>query len=79
MKRLSRFLASEVIEIEGGRARSTKGRHTQRLLGEIADVCSAAQVERGEIWFGGDGRLSFSKHIPSAARQALRNVIVNQR
>ena len=77
MKFLSRFQSGEVIEIRDGEAVSVKGRHARILLGDVEDVCREFGVSKGRIVLGGNGKLSFSKHIPSAAHQALRNVIVN--
>ena len=74
----ARLFHAELIEIEGGRAVSVKGKHPSGMLSDIGDVCREFGVESGRISFDGSGKLGFSRHFPEAAHQALRNVIVSQ-
>jgi hypothetical protein len=65
-----------VVRIEDGSPRLAQGRVTPAFLAEVGEVCSRAAVTRG--WVGGipmrkQVRLVFSRSIPEACRQQLRN------
>ena len=72
---LSKLFYSEVISIKAGKAASAKGKHPTKMLTDISEICQDARLDRGEIYFAGDGKLNFSSSIPEAIHQTLRNVI----
>jgi hypothetical protein len=66
-----------VVRIETGGPRVTKGKVTAAFLDEIAQTCIELGVYSG--WVAGVRRgrhirLAFSRHIPPACRQRLRNL-----
>jgi Protein of unknown function (DUF3634) len=68
-----------LIRIDAGAVRLAKGKATPEFLSEVGDACSRAGVRRG--WVGGVARgkrvkLAFSRSIPAACQQQLRNVWV---
>lgn len=68
-----------VIRIDDGIARAAKGKVAPAFLSEVGDACNQAAVRRG--WVGGVARgkrvkLAFSRSIPAACQQQLRNVWV---
>ena len=65
------------IRIQQGVPMVTHGKVTAAFLLEVAEVCRQLGVQRG--WVGGVRRgrkimLSFSRRMPEAARQRLRNL-----
>ena len=66
-----------VIHIDHGVARVAKGKVAAGFLSEANDACSQAGIRRG--WVGGVAigkrvKLAFSRSIPLACQQQLRNV-----
>ncbi|OAI38641.1 hypothetical protein AYO40_06480 [Planctomycetaceae bacterium SCGC AG-212-D15] len=71
-----------VVQIDGGVLRVTKGKVTSAFLQVIEEACARNGVRRG--WVGGVSRgreigLVFSRSIPPACRQQLRNLWVMER
>ncbi len=68
------------VRISNGAVRVTKGKVSRGLLDQVAPICREWNIRRG--WFGGvrGGRrfkLVFSRGIPPACRQQIRNLWVN--
>jgi len=66
-----------LIRIDNGNAKLAKGKVTPLFLSQVSDACNQAGVPRG--WIGGIARgrrikLAFSRSIPLACQQQLRNV-----
>jgi hypothetical protein len=66
-----------MVRIEEGVPRVAKGKVSPAFLAEISEVCAQAKVPRG--WVGGLRRgkrvvLAFSRTIPAAVQQRLRNL-----
>lgn len=66
-----------LIAIENGAARVKKGKVASEFVSEVNQVCGQGSVARG--WIGGVGRgrrlrLAFSRSIPPACQQQLRNL-----
>ena len=66
-----------LIAIDHGAAHVSKGKVAREFISEVNEVCGRAIVVRG--WIGGIGRgqrlrLAFSRSIPPACRQQLRNL-----
>lgn len=78
MNFLAGLLSQHVIKIRDGDALCTKGKISSALLAEISSLASSHSVVKGDIWIDGVGRVSFSRHIPEALHQRLRNVIVSR-
>jgi hypothetical protein len=65
-----------VVRIDHGQPCVTRGKVTPTFLREVGQACGDAEVRRG--WVGGVRRgkqvaLAFSRSIPQACRQRLRN------
>ena len=68
-----------LIAIENGTAQVSKGKVAREFVCEVSEVCGRGSIARG--WIGGVGRgrrirLAFSRSIPSACQQQLRNLWV---
>lgn len=64
------------VRIVGGEPTASTGVVTQAFLGHVRELCREYSVERGSIRGlvrGPRISLSFSREIPTEARQALRN------
>lgn len=70
-----RFFSKYAVGIQGGRAISLKGKMTNSKLRELENICREEGVESGEIWSNGLDQVSFSREIPNAIQQRLRNSI----
>lgn len=77
MKLISRLFATSAIRIRHGTASCVKGGIMSRQLADISSVAGDFQIERGEIWINPIGRVDFSKEIPEAAHQRIRNVLAS--
>jgi hypothetical protein len=73
---VARLLSTRTIRIDGGVARTTKGKCTRKTLHEIERVFRDIHLSQGEIWVAGDGHASFSSEIPEKYHQRFRNIIV---
>lgn len=47
------------------------------VLGSVSEVLHKAAVRKGFIAITSDSRIKFSRHIPKAIHQRLRNVLLN--
>src|SRR5262249_4336862 len=66
-----------VVRIDSGAARLVRGKVTAALLRQVEEICQEHGVRGGEVYgrlWGRRVRLSFSRGIPPACRQRLRNV-----
>jgi len=66
-----------VIAIEQGRVRRVKGQASGRFLSELLEVCRRHGLARGRVLGfvrGGRVALEFSRNVPQACRQQIRNV-----
>jgi Protein of unknown function (DUF3634) len=66
-----------LIAIDRGTAHVSKGKVAREFVSEVNEVCGRGSIARG--WIGGIGRgrrlrLAFSRSIPPACRQQLRNL-----
>ncbi len=73
---LSRLFSTTAISYEKGRCVAVKGKLPGSILRDLADCLGEAGIARGEIWLAGNGRVSFSRDIPDALYQRLRNILV---
>ena len=65
-----------IITIDGGVARTTRGKVTANFFRQVAEACRRNGVERG--WVGGVRKgkriaLVFSGHFPKNCQQQIRN------
>ena len=75
MNFISRLFAQYAIRIEQGSACCIKGRMADRIMRDLSSLASEHSLKDGEIWIDPVGRVSFSKAIPGAMHQRIRNVI----
>jgi hypothetical protein len=65
-----------VVRIEGGVPRVVRGKVTRSFVVQVRDACNRHGVDRGSVRGLATGRtitLTFTKNIPPAFRQQLRN------
>jgi hypothetical protein len=68
---------SFVVRIDGGAVRTTRGKVPAPFLREVGEVCRECDIHSGVIYGQRRPRgvqLSFSRHIPAACQQRLRNL-----
>jgi hypothetical protein len=70
--------ASTLIRIRGGVLQIRKGQLILHARGRVGDLLTEASVADGFIAVTPGNRVAFSRNIPAAIRQQLRNVILNQ-
>ena len=70
--------ATTVIQIRTGELRVTRGRIPPHAREHVTDILADAKVTRGFIAMTRSRKVIFSRHIPQAIRQQLRNVLMNQ-
>jgi hypothetical protein len=70
--------ASTLIRIRGGVLQIRKGQLILHARGRVGDLLREASVADGFIAVTPGNRVAFSRNIPAAIRQQLRNVILNQ-
>jgi hypothetical protein len=75
MKLVSRLFAAYAIQIRGGSARCVKGTMVSRMMSDISSLASEVNLKEGEIWINQLGKVSFSREVPEAIHQRIRNVI----
>jgi hypothetical protein len=70
--------AQFVVRIDDGAARLVRGKVAAAMLRQVEEICREHGVRRGEVygrlWGRRRVRLAFSRGIPPACRQRLRNV-----
>lgn len=77
MKFLSRLSAITAIRFKEGRAVALKGKPMRSLLNDLSQLAEDSSLQKGEIWINALGKISFSKEIPPAVHQRIRNVILS--
>jgi len=70
--------AGTLIQIRKGTVRVTRGRLKPHAKEHVIEILSEVRVSRGFIAVTADNRVAFSRGIPSAVHQRLRNVLLNQ-
>ena len=69
--------ASTLLRVQDGTIRVTKGQVKPFAREHVREILAEAGVARGFIAIT-NNRVIFSRHIPAAVRQRLRNVLLNQ-
>ncbi len=69
--------ATTVVRIRGGRLLVQKGRVGGQAKELLTDVLREAGVSNGFMAILPDKRITFSRQIPAAIQQRLRNVLLN--
>jgi len=69
--------AATVVRFRRGRVMVTRGRLRPQVREDLTEVLGGFGVERGFIAISANGQVSFSRTIPPATRQRLRNVLLN--
>lgn len=65
-----------VVTVRSGVPRVTRGAVSDGFLSDVADIVAAAGIETGRVlgWRAGNRiSLGFSRNMPAAARQRIRN------
>jgi len=70
-------MAETVVRLRGGKISMKRGTLRSQVRDDLAEVLTSAGVADGFICINGGGRVSFSRSIPSALHQRLRNVLLN--
>jgi hypothetical protein len=66
-----------LIRIHNGAAFVSGEPLPRHVMMSVADILHAAQIRTGFIAITSDPRVTFSRNIPEAIRQQLRNVVLN--
>ena len=69
--------AATLVQIRSGNLLVKKGRLRGQAKELVADLLKEAGVTKGYIAILPDKRVTFSRQIPSAIHQRLRNVLLN--
>ena len=72
---LSRLFSNTAISFETGRYVAVRGKVSGPILRDLAGCLEDAWISKGEIWLAGNGRVSFSRNIPTEIHQRLRNIL----
>lgn len=70
--------ANTVLRIGSDGIRATRGSLMPHARVNLAEILSEARVSRGFIAVTPANRVAFSRNIPTALHQRLRNVLLNQ-
>jgi hypothetical protein len=70
--------ASTLLRIRAGAIRTTRGSLKPHAREHVTEILTGAGVSKGFIAITPGNRVSFSRHIPGAIHQRLRNVLLNQ-
>lgn len=70
--------ADTLIHIRNGQCRATRGPLKSHAKEHLTEILSEAGVSRGFIAITAGNRVAFSRAIPTAIHQRLRNVLLNQ-
>jgi hypothetical protein len=70
--------ASTLIRVSDGKVRISRGEMRPHAKVQVAEVLSEAGVSRCFIALTPGNRVRFSRGVPSAIHQRLRNIILNQ-
>ena len=66
-----------VLVIREDGVSAAKGRIPSVTLRQLHEVLSDAGIRTGTIHSNGSGRYCFSRHVPEAIHQRLRNILVS--
>lgn len=66
-----------VLVIREDGVSAAKGRLPAATLRQLHGVLTEAGVRSGTIHANGSGRYGFSRHVPKAVHQRLRNILVS--
>lgn len=77
MKWIDRLAATILIDLKDGTASPGKGSMSSRILREISDIIAHQPGLRGYLWIEKNGRWKFSRSIPEAIQQRIRNVLAS--
>lgn len=66
-----------VLVIREDGVSAAKGRIPAATLRQLHEVLDEAGIRSGTIHASGAGRYSFSRHVPEAVHQRLRNILVS--
>jgi hypothetical protein len=70
--------ASTLLHFRSGSVRATRGVLRSYAREHVAEILSEAKVTKAFIAITPGNRVVFSRRIPSAVHQRLRNVLLNQ-
>ena len=70
-------MAETVVRFRAGKLSMKRGTLRTQVRDDLAEVLSGAGVTNGFICINAEGRVSFSRTIPSELHQRLRNVLLN--
>jgi hypothetical protein len=70
--------ATTLMRIKGDKLTVKKGRLRSEAKDSLAEILREANVSSGFIAITSDNRVKFSRSIPPAIRQRIRNVLLNQ-
>jgi hypothetical protein len=70
--------ATTLIRISGARLNVKKGRLRSEVKESVAEILREVEVSSGFIAITSENRVRFSRSVPPAIRQRLRNVLLNQ-
>lgn len=68
---------SALLRVQRGAVRVSRGQLQPHARQDVADILSEAGVSKGFIAVTHGNRVRFSRHIPAAVHQRLRNVLLN--
>ena len=70
--------AETLVRVREGTVWVSRGQLQPHAKQDVAEILCEAEVSKGFIAVTSTNRVIFSRHIPAAVRQRLRNVILNQ-
>ena len=70
--------ARTLVRMNGGSIRVVRGSLRSHARDHVSDILTDAKVSKGFIAITSGNRVTFSRTIPSAIHQRLRNVLLNQ-
>ncbi len=70
--------ASVILTIRQGTVRLKKGRLPQQLQERVSEILAEEQIPHGFVAITNRQRILFSRRIPAATQQRMRNVLVNR-
>jgi hypothetical protein len=69
--------ATTVIRIRAGKIAMKRGQLRGQVRDDLEEVLGGAGVKSGFIALTSESRVHFSRNVPEAIRQRLRNVLLN--
>lgn len=70
--------ASVILTIRQGTVRLKKGRLPQQLQERVSEILAEEKISHGFVAVTSRQRILFSRRIPAATQQRVRNVLVNR-